>query len=337
MVAYQNAQGGLFGRKFKLQVRDDQFDTGQNRAATGDLAGKAFAFLGSFSLYDDAGLDSLQKTGIPDFSVPLNQPRGNLPNNVSVAPFDMSGAPTGPFEWFKGKFPAAVQSVGTLYGDIPASKASQVRFKVAAESVGWKFVYERGYQATETDFTADIVRMRQSGVKSVFLVAADDKTIARVAKAMQQQGLKPEFVYDQYAPTLSGLGGAAVDGFYGASPFALFGGEDGAVIPEVKLFLEWMNKVKPGAKPDLFAVYSWAQGRLLFQAMQAAGPKATRAAVLAEVKKINDFTANDLIGSAGPGNKRPSQCYIISQLQGGTYKRVDPAKGYRCDGTYFRR
>ena len=36
----------MFGRKFKLDVRDDQFDTGQNRAQTIDLLGKAFAFAG---------------------------------------------------------------------------------------------------------------------------------------------------------------------------------------------------------------------------------------------------------------------------------------------------
>ena len=32
--------------------------------------------------------------------------------------------------------------------------------------------------------------------------------------------------------------------------------------PEVKLFLEWLHKVKPGYTPDLFTAYGWGQGRL---------------------------------------------------------------------------
>jgi len=88
----------------------------------------------------------------------------------------------------------------------------------AAESVGWKFVYERGFQATETDFTADVVRMRQSGVKMVYLVSSDEKGMGRFAKAMAQQNWKPEVFatgpsgYDQDLFTLAGP--AAVEGMY---------------------------------------------------------------------------------------------------------------------------
>src|SRR5205085_2015025 len=45
-AAYQNSIGGIAGRKIKLEIRDDQFDTGQNRAATQDLIPKVFALVG---------------------------------------------------------------------------------------------------------------------------------------------------------------------------------------------------------------------------------------------------------------------------------------------------
>ncbi|MCU1487514.1 MAG: hypothetical protein JWN67_4260, partial [Actinomycetia bacterium] len=321
----------------KLQFRDDQFDTGVNRAATEELVGKAFAFLGSFSLYDDAAVGALSKSNIPDLSVPLNASRGALKTNYAVAPSDTRGAPTGPFLWFKNKYPDAVTKVGTLYGDIPSAKISAQRFRAAAESVGWKFAYERGFQATETDFTADVVRMKSSGVKAVYLVSTDDKTTARIAKAMAQQGFKPEFFSANYMPTMPTLAGDAAENMYSSSPFALFGGEDNASNPEVALFSQWFQRVKPGAKPDLFALYGWAEGRLMVQAMKAVGPKLTRDALDAALSKVNSFNAGGLIGDAGPGTKRPSICYVISQIRGGRYHRVDPATGYRCDGTYFRR
>jgi ABC-type branched-subunit amino acid transport system substrate-binding protein len=255
----------------------------------------------------------------------------NFPPQAAVP----GGYQTGPFQYLKGKFPDAVQAVGTLYGDIPSAKASQVAAKAAATSVGWKFVYERGFQATETDFTADVVRMKSSGVKLVYLVATDDKTTARIAKAMAQQGFKAQLVAN-YMPTMPVLAGAAAEGMISAQTFALFAGED-AQIPEVKLFDEWVQKVKPGFKPDLFAMYSWAAGRLLFQAMQKAGPKAKRADVIAALRSIGTFTANGLLAPGNPGTKTPATCYVVSTIKGGRYERLDtPPNAYRCDGGFHR-
>ncbi len=47
VVAYENSLGGLWGRKFKLDARDDQFDSGQHRSQTGDLITKSLAMLGT--------------------------------------------------------------------------------------------------------------------------------------------------------------------------------------------------------------------------------------------------------------------------------------------------
>jgi ABC-type branched-subunit amino acid transport system substrate-binding protein len=339
-VAYQNSKGGMFGRKFKLEVRDDQFDTGQNRNQTIDLINKTFAFIGSFSLYDSAAVDQIGKSGIPDVTYSLSADRRGLANNFSIEPSPRSGAPTGAFNYFKKKYPDAVTNVGTIFSDI--SKGSHEDYKAAAQSVGWKYAYERGVQATETDFTADVVRMRQAGVKAVYLVAVDVKTTARLAKAMAQQNFKPEFFLVNgaaYDPTLVSLAGESVEGLYSTQPYSLFLGEDAGVIPEVKLFNEWVQKIKPGYKPDLFATFAWSSGRLLFQAMEAAGAKAKRADVIAALKKIDEFSANGLLAPAGPASKRPPECYLIAQLKGGKWSRFDtPPPGYRCsDGPYLVR
>ena len=339
-VAQQNAAGGLYGRMFKLDVRDDALDTGQNRTQTIELLTKAFAFVGSFSSFDDAAAPQIAQSGIPDVSVSLTPARRALANNFSISPAPRPGAPTGPMNYFKAKFPDAVKSVGSIYYDI--AKGNQDDFKAAAESVGWHFTYNRGIAATETDFTADVVRMRQSGVKAVYLAAVDVKAVARLAKAMAQQNFKPTFFMVNgvaYDAVLLALAGDAVEGLYNAQPFSMFAGEDAVAIPEVKLFNEWVQKVRPGYKPDLFAAYSWASGRLFFQALKEAGPKATRADVVRELRKIDDFSANGFIASAGPGTKRPVDCYILVQVKDGRFDRSDsPRPGYRCgEGSYFVR
>ena len=254
--AYQNSKGGLHGRKFKVDARDDQFDTGQNRAQTIDLIAKAFAFIGSFSLYDDAAVDQIKASNIPDVSHALGlQPRRD-PQQL-LDPARLRGRPARPVELLQDEVPRArSRPSARVYGDVPSAKALHQGYRAAAESVGYKFLYERGFQATETDFTSDVVRMRDSGVKIVYLLSVDEKTAARFAKAMKSQGFKPEVF------AVHGTGyDADVHRARRRAPSracsipmttALYGGEDAAVVPEVALFNQWIQKVKPGFKPDIF-------------------------------------------------------------------------------------
>jgi ABC-type branched-subunit amino acid transport system substrate-binding protein len=338
-VAYVNSQGGIYGRQLKLDVRDDQFDTGQNRAATIDLIGKSFAFAGSFSLYDDAALDEIKSSNIVDTSYSLSDNRRAIPNNFSVQP-GHKGWRTGPLNYFKSKFPDSVTKVGAIYGDVPASVSSYQGWKAAAESVGYKVVYERGFSPTETDFTADVVRMRQSGVKMIYLTAADVRPTARLAKAMAQQNFTVDaFVSGgvAYDPNFVTLAGPAGNGVYSEQQMAMYDGEDSS-IPEVKLLLDWTAKVKPGYKPDLFAVFAWGSVRLLADALKAAGPRITRASVNDAIRKLGTYDVHGLLPSANPGTKTPPTCYILVKVNNGKFERYDsPPPAFRCvDGGYYK-
>lgn len=337
--AYQNSKGGLFGRKFKVDARDDQFDTGQNGSQTRDLLTKAFAFVGSFSLYDDAAVTQIKQSNIPDVSHALAFSRVEIPNNFSIQP-GLRGGSLGPFNYFKNRNPDAIKAVGTVYGDVPTAKTLHQGYRAAAESVGYRFLYERGFSPTETDFTSDVVRMRDSGVKLVYLLSVDEKSAARFAKAMQSQNFKPEVFAVQatgYDADMVALAGSAADGMLIVMTTALYGGEDAAVIPEVALMNKWIQKVKPGFQPDIFTVYAWASGRLLIKAMEAVGPKVTRAAVNDAIRKIGEFDANGLFASSSPGAKKPATCFIITRVNASKYSRYDsPTTGFRCgQGEWF--
>ena len=336
-VAYQNSVGGIAGRKIKLEIRDDQFDTGQNRAATIDLIGKTFAFVGSFSLYDDAAAKQMEEAGIPDIQLPLTTGLQESPINVSVNPVKR-GAPSGPWNAMKDKFPDARAAVGGLYGDVPAAKDNFINNKHASETVGYNWVYERGFQPTETDFTADVVRMRQAGVK-FFFTNGDVKSVARMAKAMAGQGFKPDVFLVQgpaYDATFIPLAGAAAEGVINIGTQSMYLGEDASFIPEIALMNQWLQKVKPGYKPDLFAAYGWGHGRLFAKGMESVGPKPTRPALLAALRKINEWDGYGLFSPAGPGPKRPAVCWIFEIVKNGKFERWEsPPPNFRCDNTTF--
>ena len=339
-IAHQNSLGGIHGRRLLLEVRDDQFDTGQNRAVTIDLLDDVFAFVGSFAVYDDAAAAEVDRSGIPDVIPALSGARRKVRNNFNVAPQEDGGTPLAPFTYYSRRFPDEIDAVGTLWGDVPISRAAQMANEAAGRSLGWNFVYSRGYAATETDFTADVIRMRQQGVELAFMAGSEPKTLARIAKAMRQQDFRVPIVTMNigYEHQLVTLAGEALDGMYTTMGWSMFAGEDAATVPEVRLMNQWLRRVQPGYSPDLYSVLGWASARLLFRAMESVGPDLTRAAVNEAIRTGGSFDANGLLAPGDPGRKQPATCIVITQLRDGRFSRVDtPPTGFRCDlGGYFR-
>src|SRR5204862_8117681 len=84
---YQNSQGGVYGRQLKVLARDDAFDCGQNKSLTESDIPKAFAFVGSFSLYDNCGAQVLAShPDVPDVHNALSIDAAHLASNFSPQP-----------------------------------------------------------------------------------------------------------------------------------------------------------------------------------------------------------------------------------------------------------
>ena len=107
-------------------------------------------------------------------------------------------------------------------------------------------------------------------------------------------------------------------------------------MPEVQLYLKWLKQVSPGQHPDIFGAYGWQSARLFAQALTAAGARATRAGVMAELKKIDNFDGNGMLAPAGPASKRSPTCFLVIKVENGKFVRADPPTGFICNqGDYF--
>jgi ABC-type branched-subunit amino acid transport system substrate-binding protein len=180
--------------------------------------------------------------------------------------------------------------------------------------------------------------MRNRGVKMIYVIASDAPSFARIVSAARQQAvdwpiLAGGIAYDE---GFTKRAGAAAEGVYNDQQFAMFfNKEEAAVVPAVKDFQEWTNKVAPGEKLDLFAVYGWSEAQLFVQALLKAGAKAKRADVLAELRKVHTFDADGMLAPADPAGKKPPTCWLGAQVKDGKWVRMTPGKGYRCDGPYY--
>jgi ABC-type branched-subunit amino acid transport system substrate-binding protein len=338
--AYQNSLGGVCGRKLQLDARDDQFDSNQNKAQYQDLLGKAFAMVGSFSVVDDGGAQVLNAhPEMPDVSQALSRSHVAVPNNFSIAPI-VPGWRLGSLNYFKAKYPPDVVEHMAYFVENAQSAVDAVDGEIkAAESVGYKFVYHRTIEPTEANFSSDVVSMQRAGVKGIFF-AGEVGVFVRMAKAMKQQNFSVPFANwgaNAYDPAfVTADAASATNGSILDQQLAMYGGED-SNLPEVQLFNSWLKRTAPGQHPDIFAAYGWESARLFVQALTAAGAKPTRAGLMAELKKIDNFDGNGMLAPAGPASKRPPTCFMIINVQNGKFVRADPPSGFICDkGGYFR-
>ena len=335
-LAYINSQGGLFGRQLKIAVADSQTSCEGDRSGHQQLVDKAFAFAGSFSLFDSCGAAVLKDNpGIPDVHLAVTQEANAIPNNFSPNPIGTKIS-NGPYKWAAGAFGTKVKKAALMYVNLPAVTNVAALQKRSAESVGFEFVYERAVGATETDFTADIIQLRNKGVE-VFMTLFNADQMSNFKPQADQQSFTPKYLaqlmYDQTFFTKLG-GSERAEGMYGFNSSTLFfSEEDARTVPSVALFQKWYGKVSGGAASDSFAANAWASTNMLVQAMRKAGPQLTRARVLAELRRTTSFDADGFYAPANPAAKKAGNCFVLWQIRSGKYVRVDtPAKGFRCDG-----
>src|SRR5947209_9574168 len=275
-VDYVNSQGGIYGRKLQLKTVDDQLDCSQNEAAYQNLVNQVFAFVGSWSLDDYCGAQVLAAHPVPAIQQALSVQFQKLPGSYSIDPYN-AGAITGYFEYFKAKFPDAIGSVGTIVGNQPAAVQSWKYFKATMESLGYKVQYEDDFPPAQTNFTADVVRMKSQGIKMVFIIAVNAPDLAIFSQEASQQGFKPEVFaapIGYFGSYISEAGGPqVVEGQWIPVVQAQFLGEDAPNVPEIALFDQWIMKDFSSFPIDQFSYASSAHDAPFVGALNPSGRK----------------------------------------------------------------
>ena len=338
-AAWVNANGGIDGRQVRIDHVDDGFNCTTYTNAMKQFAASAFAVVGNLSLEDTCGKKVLTANpNLVDIQALLLDPTlYSAPNAYTAWPTPPGGITTG-LAYMKQKYPDAVTHAAELVGQAAAANGKEEM--LTAESLGYKYLYVRDVPDLTTNFTSDILRMKADGVKFVDMTDLAVTSDADFLQQAAQQNFHPQVLYgassyDAQLFKLLGNVSLANNVVWAAVPDALYLGQDRATVPAVNTFLTWLNRAKPQAAPDLYAVEAWAAGQLLVKAMQGAGSNVTPASVLHALKGITNFGADGLIAPADPGQKRGTHCVVMANVQNGRWVRVQPPSGFDCNGTYY--
>jgi ABC-type branched-subunit amino acid transport system substrate-binding protein len=336
--AYINSQGGVNGRKLVLNATDSAFSSGTVANEAASIAKDDFAFVGGFSLLDGAEKSAIDGGKVPVVTQVLTPSLFEDPNVYSAVPMVNNGDISGPFKWLKSKYPQNVKALGMIGDNSTASVVSvEQTYRAMTESLGYKWIYSRDASFTESNFLPDIIKMKNLGVKLVFLPTQQGSYVVNIAQEMKQEGLDALLVSGTNAYEKNFEPGAAGNGTLITGVYALYMGEDSKNVPAVATFDKWAKKVDPSTQLDIYTLDAWINAQLFVQALKKAGANPTRGSLDAQLDKITAFNASGLISTQNPAQKIPGQCWLVAQYENGKWSRIkpDPKSGFVCSPNGF--
>ncbi|WP_209716947.1 ABC transporter substrate-binding protein [Marmoricola sp. OAE513] len=330
-VAYFNSTSNICGRKLAMKSYDSQTNTSADAVATQKTCDETFAAVGSMAAFDSGGAVNASKCGIPEIHAIVTNPERAACRTCfgAEAPLD------GHFQkdlatYFVKKNKAATQKAAMLYPNAAAAVNGAKTQARSQERNGWKFVYKQGFDIAEFNYGPYVQRLKQTGARIVEMYGSSDMAI-RMARAFQSANYKPDLFLlnaSQYDRNFAS-GGSAVDGAIVYVDFTPL--EEAASTPELKLYMQWLQQVAPGAQPTYFGLFAWSAARLFAEQATVLGGKLTRANLVKRLQGVHSWTANGLHAPQDVGRKIATECVRFLQLRGGAWKPYGPTK-YLCSG-----
>jgi branched-chain amino acid transport system substrate-binding protein len=293
-IDYQNAQGGVNGRKINLSVADDQSTTTGNLAASQQLV-EARHVVGiiSGSSFTAGGGSYLKSVGLPVVGYASTLEFQTDPNFISNTNA-MSGPETTTDtsqlwgEFLKSKGATTVYSVGS--GD-PQGAAAAEALIASSQAVGLK----EGVLTTDlpigtTNFTSEAVKAKQAGVDTLALPLNLNSSIV-VIQAMRQAGVnvKVALLMAGYDPSVAKTAGSVVNNATFAIPFAPFE----LNLPAQQTYEQALAKYTKGTV-GMFTMEGWLAADLMVTGIQKAGACPTSVAILNAIRGLRGYDADGL-------------------------------------------
>lgn len=333
-VDWCNGFGGINGRKLELTKIDSKLFSHLEATKEACNAG-VFAIVGSGSVTDNQGAQQMVDCGLVEVpAYTATAAKGLSDNVVAPLPNPSNFYPIGGALWVKQEHPKAVKKAAILASSIETAKVQAERIKLAYESQGYEFVYDKATGVIQESYATEASEMKAKGVEWVTMVSATSET-AKLLRDMKTQGFEPEVIdlgqqyYDPELLAEPGAEGAIVQ--LNTVPF-----EEVDDSPALQAYMDAYDKVGTKVEPTSLGVQAFSAGLLFSTAAKSLGNDLTRAKLLEELKGIHKWDGGGLHFLADPGANKSSNCFMYMEVKGGKFVRLWPeeATTFDCDDSY---
>jgi branched-chain amino acid transport system substrate-binding protein len=327
-----NAAGGIHGRKIRFIAEDTQYQLPKAIQAVNKLVNrdKIFAmFLGLGTPMNNAVMQTLFDANVPNI-FPISGGRQMV---VPFRPlmftargvyYDEIRAGVRYFVEERGAESICVMYQDSDYGneilEAATDQAAEMGIEVAAVS---------GHKATDTEFTASVLRVRNSGCKTVMLGTIYKDTILIFEAARKIGWDDVSFVGQNasYSKAVASAESGAAEGYYAFVHIAVVYGDDD-MSPEVA---RWHKNYTDtyGSEPGYAAVEGYRNADALGVALQNAGKELDVEALIGGLEAMTDY--EDIFGyhlTFGPDDHKGVDESILMTVKDGRWVKLEESIRY---------
>jgi len=327
-----NAAGGIHGRKIRFIVEDTQYQLPKAIQAVNKLVNrdKIFAmFLGLGTPMNNAVMQTLFDANVPNI-FPISGGRQMV---VPFRPlmftargvyYDEIRAGVRYFVEERGAESICVMYQDSDYGneilDAATDQAAEMGVEIAAVS---------GHKATDTEFTASVLRVRNSGCKTVMLGTIYKDTILIFEAARKIGWDDVSFVGQNasYSRAVASAESGAAEGYYAFVHIAVGYGDDD-MSEEVACWYKSYTDTF-GSEPGYAAVEGYRNADILGVDLQNAGRELDVDALIGGLEAMTDY--EDIFGyhlTFGPDDHKGVDESILMTVKDGRWVRLEESIRY---------
>jgi branched-chain amino acid transport system substrate-binding protein len=327
---YVNDHGGVNGRKIVFKYYDDGYNPAQTVPLTKKLVEQdhVFAVYGSLGTAPIlATRDYLNKAKVPQVLVATGD--SYWATQYKKYPYTMGFQPDYPGEsrvygqFIRNKVPQA--KIGVLMQDDAYGENYYNGLLAGLKDAKSKIVDVEKYDATQTDVTSQIVKLKAAGANVVVLFSLPTQTITALV-VISKIGWKPVTFINNVSGSplfmaLAQKSGANVEGDITATYVA-----DTINNPKsatATLYKSILSKYDPGADPnDSNNLYGVASAWTMVKALQQAGKNPTRAGLmdaLTHMNYVNPYLYPGIKMKTTPTERFPIDQQVLQQYKAGAW------------------
>jgi len=260
-----NGTGGIDGRQIQIQLADDQMDPKQAPLVAQRLSqdSSVLAVIGHFaSTSTIAALPIYDRVGVPVLSHSTSQ------NLTGMSRWFFRLAPTNDIQGKQlADFTVQVlgaKKVAVMFEEGEGTQTVEKPFEAEMAQIGGDIVDKETHQVNDTDFAAQITKIRAFEPEVVFLNTFANEA-ALIVKQSNQAGWTPIFVSIESTATQDfiDLAGKASEGVYCAAFW-----NPASTDPEVQKYVE-EYKAAYGATPEAYGAETYTAVMMFAEALKA--------------------------------------------------------------------
>ena len=313
-----NADGGIHGRKINWILDDDGYQPARTVAGVKKLVERDNVFLLFGNLgtpTTKAAMPYVDQAKVPYFvAVASPEPISRYTFGL-MANYDQVMYQVAKYMVQKG----GVKKLGYLYQNDDLGTVGRIGVERALKELNMPLAADVGYERGTNDYSTQVLKLRDAGVDGVVSMGIGPATANGVKQALGI-GYKPLWGTFSVggAAVMQQLLGPSVEGMvFGSEIDTQFG--DSASTREAKALLA---KDYPNVPVDWGTMIGYAHGKLIVEALKAAGPNPTREGVIAAVEGKSIDLGVMVPVSYAPNKRTAANAVAVFQWKDGKTQRM---------------